>query len=86
MSTKEAQINVRLPADLDRWVEGRAGGKRQKPAFVRRLIERERAREEEADLQAMFDRAWDGLSEREREAMKAEREQWLGAYSGGKDA
>jgi hypothetical protein len=81
MSIKEAQINVRLPADLDTWVEDQAGGKRQKPAFVRQLIERERARAEEAALQAMFDQAWDGLPEQEREAVRAEREEWFRLYA-----
>jgi Arc/MetJ-type ribon-helix-helix transcriptional regulator len=80
MATKEAQINLRLPTDLDEWVEEQAGGKRKKPGFIRELLERERAREEEAELQAMFDRAWDSLSEEEREAVRAEREEWLGAY------
>jgi hypothetical protein len=82
MATKEAQINVRLPAELDEWVEAQAGGKRQKPAFVRLLIERERAREAQVELQAMFDQAWDSLSEEEREAIRAEREGWLGTYAG----
>lgn len=82
MATKEAQINLRLPADLDLWVEERAGGKRQKPSFIRQLLERERACEEEAEMKAMFDQAWDSLPEAEREAVKAEREQWLGVYAG----
>lgn len=82
MSTKEAQINLRLPADLDLWIEERAGGKRKKPAFIRQLLERERAQEEEAEMQAMFDQAWDGLSESERKVVKAEREEWLGPYAG----
>lgn len=82
MATKEAQISVRLPSDLDAWVEERAGGKREKPGFVRRLLERERALEEEARMREMFDRAWESLPEEERARVEAEREEWMGAYSG----
>jgi hypothetical protein len=80
--SKQAQISVRLSADLDRWVEARAGGKREKPAFIRTLLERERQLEEEASLRQMFDAAWDSLPEEERARVVAEREAWLGAYSG----
>jgi len=73
VATKEAQISVRLPEDLDRWVEEQAGGKRQKPAFIRKLLERERHAEEEAALQRMFDEAWDSLSDEERAEVEAER-------------
>lgn len=83
MATKQAQISVRLPEDLDRWVEERAGGKREKPAFIRELLERQRHAEEEAAMQQMFDEAWDSLSEEERAEVEAEREEWFGAYSGG---
>jgi hypothetical protein len=84
MATKEAQINLRLPADLDDWLTERAGGSRKKPAFVRKLLERERSRDEEAELQAMFDHAWDSLSDEERKELKVEREFWAGAYAGNK--
>lgn len=83
MAVKEAQINLRLPADLDAWVESHAGGKRGKPAFVRRVLERERAREEEEKMLAMFNRAWDSLAPEEREEVRAEREAWASAFSGG---
>lgn len=86
MATKRAQINLRLPADLDDWVSQRAGGSRKKPAFIRGLLERERAREEEAELQAMFDRAWESLSPEQREAERRDREALLGAYSGTDEA
>jgi hypothetical protein len=86
MATKNAQINLRLPTDLDNWVSKRAGGSRRKPAFVRDLLERERAKEEEAELQAMFDRAWGSLSPEEREAERGEREVLLGAYAGNEKA
>lgn len=84
VATKEAQISVRLPEDLDRWVEERAGGKREKPAFIRHLLERERDAEEEAAMQQMFDDAWDSLSAKDRAEVEAEREAWFSAYSGGK--
>ena len=83
MAIKEAQINLRLPADLDAWVEAQAGGKREKPAFVREILERERARAEEAQLLEMINRAWDSLSPEEREEVREEREDWAGAYAEG---
>jgi hypothetical protein len=82
MAAKDAQINLRLPTDLDAWLSQRAGGSRRKPAYIRELLERERAREEEAELQAMFDAAWDSLSSEAREAERREREAWIGAYTG----
>ncbi len=86
MANKEAQINVRLPGELDAWLEQQAGGKRQKAAYIRALVERERARAEEAELRALLDEAWESLSPEERAATRAEREAWLGAYSGSKPA
>ena len=83
MATKEAQINLRLPAELDAWVEAHAGGKRGKPGFIRELLERERAREEEQQLRQMFDAAWDSLSEEERAGIREERDALLGGYAGG---
>ncbi len=83
MSTKEAQINLRLSGELDAWLEARAGGKRQKPEFVRQVLERERAREEEAELKAMFDAAWDSLSDQERVELRREREEWTDTYAEG---
>jgi hypothetical protein len=82
MAAKEAQINLRLPAELDAWLETQAGGKRKKPAYIRHLIERARAREEEEELRTMFDRAWESLSAEERAEERAERERWFGAYAG----
>lgn len=81
MATKEAQINLRLPADLDAWVEAQAGGKREKPAFVREVLERERAREQELEMLEMFNHAWDSLPPAQREQVRAERELWMGAYA-----
>lgn len=86
MATKDAQINLRLPTDLDNWLSERAGGSRQKPSFIRDLLERERAKEEEAEMQAMFDHAWDTLSPEEREAERAERAAVLGAYGGNEES
>jgi len=83
MATKEAQINLRLPDELDAWVETHAGGKRKKPEYIRRLIEREKQRQEEAEMLEMFTRAWNSLTEEEREEERAERERWLNAYSSG---
>lgn len=85
MATKEAQINLRLPADLDRWIEEHAGGKRAKPAYIRELLERERAREEENELLQVFNSAWDSLSDEERAELREERDDVLNGYSGGAD-
>jgi hypothetical protein len=55
--------------------------KREKPGFIRRLLERAEA----AELQAMFDTAWDTLPEAERAAIKEERAAWLGTFAGRKE-
>lgn len=83
MATKEAQINLRLPAELDAWIESRAGGKRRKPEYIRRLLERERAREEEERMLSMFNAAWDALSPEEKAEVREEREDWVGVHPGG---
>jgi predicted DNA-binding protein len=54
---KERQISVRMPEELDRWLQQRAGGTRRKAAFIRELVERERAMEREAELLDMFNAA-----------------------------
>jgi Arc/MetJ-type ribon-helix-helix transcriptional regulator len=82
LATKEAQINLRLPGELDAWVESHAGGKRRKPEYIRQLIEREKQRQEEAELLAMFNAAWDGLTDEERDEERAERESLLGGFTG----
>jgi len=82
MAAKEAQINLRLSDDLDAWIEAHAGGKRKKPEYIRRLIEREKQRQEEAELLAMFNAAWDSLTDEERDEERAERESLLGAFAG----
>jgi Arc/MetJ-type ribon-helix-helix transcriptional regulator len=86
MATKEAQINLRLPAELDAWLESHAGGKRGKPALVRRILERECAREAEERMLKMFNSAWDSLSPEDREEIQQEREDHLAAYAGGSRA
>lgn len=80
MACKEAQINVRLPAELDAWVESRAGGKRGKPAFVRQILEREGARVQEVQMLIMFNDAWDSMSPEGEAEIREEREDWAGAY------
>lgn len=82
MATKEAQLNLRLPADLDAWVESHVDGKRQKPEFVRQILERERAREEEERMLNMFDTAWDSLSPEAKAEIREEREEWMDACGG----
>lgn len=72
------------PADLGR--SERAGGSREEPAFVRGVSEREHAKEAEAELQAMFDHAWESLSPEEREAERRDREALLGGYAGNEKA
>lgn len=66
--------------------EWRGGGKRNKPAYVRQVLERERAREREEQLLTMLNAAWDSLSDEEKAEMREEREDWTGAYSGGPDS
>lgn len=83
MAAKEAQINLRLPAELDAWVEAQAGGKRDKPGFVRQLLERERARDEEERMLGLFNVAWDSLSAAEKAEIREAREDLLGGYAGG---
>ena len=83
MAVKEAQINLRLPAELDAWVEAQAGNKRQKPQFVRRILERERARAQEEEMLRMFNEAWDSLGRAEQRELREEREDWSEAYAGG---
>jgi hypothetical protein len=63
-------------------VEAHAGGKREKPGFIRELLERERAREDEERLRRMCDAAWDSLSEVERSGIREEHDALLGGYAG----
>lgn len=74
---KERQISVRVPEELDRWLQTRAGGSRKKAAFIRELVERERAAERERDLLEMFNQAAAELTDADR----AERERLVNAFS-----
>lgn len=47
------------------------------------LVLRARAREEEAELTALFDAAWDSLADDERAEIRREREAWMDACAGG---
>ena len=70
MTSKDTQLNVKLPPRMSRWLEERAGGRNRRADYVRELIESDmrRARLEEETL--MFNRAAadltpDDLDERE---------------------
>jgi len=75
---KTRQISVRLGSETDAWLERRAGGQRRKAAFVRRLIEEERAREREETQLQMFNEAAEDLTPEDLE----ERESLVGAFAG----
>jgi predicted DNA-binding protein len=74
---KERQISVRMPEELDRWLHERAGGARKKAAFIRELVEKERAAEREDELLGMFNAAAEELTEEDR----AERERLVDAFA-----
>ena len=75
---RDCQISVRIPRETDAWLELRAGGgKNNKAGFVRHLIERERARERERELLAMFNEAAAHVTDEDLE----EREALLGAFA-----
>lgn len=76
-TVKERQISVRVPEELDRWLQERAGGARKKAAFIRELVEKERAAEREAELLQMFNEAAAELTDEDR----AERERLVDAFS-----
>jgi hypothetical protein len=80
-ATKDRQISVRLASDIDDWLEARAGGNQNKAGFIRHLIERERAGEQEQLLLAMFNEAAAEVTEEDLE----ERETLLGGFAGGRD-
>lgn len=76
MAVKGRQISVRVMGETDAWLERRAGGRSKKAEFIRRLIEREMAREKEANLLDMFNKAAAEVREEDR----TEREALLGAF------
>lgn len=77
-ASKDRQISVRIPRDTDVWLEARAGGRQNKAAFVRRLIERERGLDKEKELLKMFNEAAADVTGEDLE----ERESLLGGFSG----
>lgn len=79
VAAKDRQISVRVASDTDAWLEFRAGSGKNKAGFIRQLIERERAREREQELLAMFNQAAAYVTKEDRE----ERESLLGGFSGG---
>jgi hypothetical protein len=81
MPARRRQISVRVLRETDAWLERRAGGRSNKADFVRRLIEREMAREREEDLLDVFNKAAADVTESDR----AEREELLGAFVGGEE-
>lgn len=77
-TAKDRQISVRVASDTDAWLEIRAGNNKNKAGFIRQLIERERAREREQELLAMFNEAAEDLTPEDL----MERESLLGGFSG----
>jgi hypothetical protein len=78
-TAKDRQISVRVASDTDAWLEIRAGNNKNKAGFIRQLIERERAREREQELLAMFNEAAEDVTPEDL----MERESLLGGFSGG---
>ena len=78
MTAKGRQISVRVLRETDAWLQRRAGGRSNKADYVRRLIEREMAREREENLLEVFNKAAADVTESDR----AEREALLGAFAG----
>jgi len=75
---KERQISVRIPAELDEWLQKKAGEGNGKADFVRSIIEAARKKEIEEELFAMFEAAAEDWDEEDR----AESEARLSAWSG----
>jgi hypothetical protein len=48
-----------------------------------KVLERERASEEEERLRRMFDAGWDSLTDAERAGIREERDALLSGYAGG---
>lgn len=78
-TAKDRQISVRVPSETDAWLARRAGSSQNKAEFIRQLIERERQREREEKLLAMFNEAAAHLSKDDFE----ERESLLGGFAAG---
>ncbi len=61
-NTKEKQISVRIPAELDEWLQSKAVEGRGKADIVRSIVEMARRKEVEEELFQMFEAAardWD---------------------------
>ena len=61
-NTKEKQISVRIPAELDEWLQSKAVGGRGKADIVRSIVEAARKKEVDEELFHMFQAAakdWD---------------------------
>jgi hypothetical protein len=82
MPSKERQISVRVLRETDDWLERRAGGRSNKADFVRRLIEKEMARERSEELLHMFNEAAASLTDEDR----AEREALVSAFVSDEEA
>lgn len=82
MPTQSTQILVRLSAQEARFLDQRAGGASHRAAFLRRLLARERARAERAELRAMFADAAASLTPAERKAEGRERRMLVGGFAG----
>lgn len=70
LNTRGKQISVRIPAELDEWLQSKAVGGRGKADIVRSLIARARRQEMERELFCMFEEAakdWDDEDRREQE-------------------
>ena len=77
-TARDRQISVRIASDTDAWLERRAGSGKSKAGFVRRLIEKERAREREVELLKMFNEAAADVTAEDLE----ERESLVGGFAG----
>ncbi|MCP4660032.1 MAG: hypothetical protein GY856_31915 [bacterium] len=73
------QISIRIRSETHAWLERQAGGSRNKAGFLRRLIEREMAREKQQELLTMFNEASGDLTDEDRE----ERDSLLGGFAAG---
>ncbi|MDP9121278.1 MAG: hypothetical protein M3O15_07900 [Acidobacteriota bacterium] len=77
-TAKDRQISIRIGRETDVWLELRAGRGKTKAGFIRQLIERERARERDQELLAMFNRAAADITPEDLD----ERESLLGGFAG----
>lgn len=80
-SQGELQVNIRVAQETSDWLVRHAGGRRAVPAYVRELIERERAAERERELLEMFNRAAEDLTDDDRE----ERRLFMQAHPGNRE-